>query len=162
MKTLDFDFDNIGGISAVYAIPVTSLLRIRHDRVTGKYHPEFTNRDAIVRIPIYADDTYQFEEQQSHDDGGELYAVSLSGVIPKMSDVNAAVIRVLENGEWYVLHQDRNGCVILSGSSSVPLRFLSARSTGKSVEELNGNSFTFSASEPDASLIVEIDDINDL
>lgn len=58
MKVINYDFENIGGLLQVIAIPPTSFLRIRKDYNTGLNYLELRNREDIISIPVYANDTY--------------------------------------------------------------------------------------------------------
>ena len=155
MKTIQFDYDNRPGVSRIYAIPVTSFLRLRKNYVNNTTHLEVKDRDAIIDIPINTL-SFRFTENQTSDEPGETYHPSIEGCIPKLSSVNDKMIRKLERGEWLVLHQDNNGVVHLSGTIAVPLTFLSNKTTGASGEDLNGNSFIFSAITPEPSLIINM------
>lgn len=155
MKTIQFDFDNVPGITAVYAIPLTSFVGIAYNPIF--YHeayPLLIRTEEIVQIPVFADSSFSFTEKQSREDGGELWAVEITGMIPKMHPLNDATIRTLERGDWLVMHRDANGSVQLSGTKDVPLHFLSNKSSGQS--STNGNSFLFSGSEPEPSLFIHI------
>ncbi|MEG1861013.1 MAG: hypothetical protein RR206_04910 [Bacteroidaceae bacterium] len=162
MKTTKFDFDNVGGLARIFAIPTNSLLRIRRDYVRNKRYLEVKNRKQIVDVAIYADSSFSFSEEQTYEDGGLLYNVEISGVIPKIGAANDTVIRTLERGEWLVLHQDRNGTVQLSGTLEVPLRFASSKTSGDTADSLSGYAFKFTASEPDGSMIITLDSPDEL
>lgn len=161
MKTIQFDFDNVGGITRVYAIPVTSFLRLRKDYINEKQYLEVRRRTDIVAIPVYADSSFSFNETQSQEEGGDLWTVEITGLIPKRSRLNEITVRILERGEWLVLLQDCNGDIVLAGTTEMPLRFSSARTTGTETE-INGNRFTFAGVEPDPSVIVDNVDISKL
>lgn len=159
MKALTFDYDNLQGIASIYAIPVSSYLRITPDYVDQTLLLELIKREMIITIPVYAGDSFQFSESQSLEDGGDVWEVAITGVIPKRCPLNEKHMNTLERGDWLVLSQDSNGTVTLSGTTDVPLKFTHSRTTGSS-SELNGSHFTFSAKEPDPSLIVSNDIFN--
>lgn len=161
MKTIQFDFDNVGGITQVYAIPISSFLRLRQDYINEMQYLEVRQRTDIIAIPVYADSSFTFNETQSLEDGGDLWAVEVAGLIPKRSKLNEKTVCTLERGEWLVLFQDNNGSVVLSGTIDVPLRFLSAKATGSDIE-INGNRFTFSGMEPEPSILIDNKNINRL
>lgn len=152
MKTIPFNYDNVDGLTFVYAIPVSSLAGFETDYIHGTKRPLIGNTGDVICIPVIADASFVFTETQSREEGGELWQVQLSGLIPKLSAESDPLIRTLERGEWLVLHQDANGTVQLSGTRDVPLRFASNKTTGQ--ETTNGNSFTFTASEAEPSLII--------
>lgn len=160
MKTLSFDYDNVSGISLIYAVPVSSFLRMTPDPINESTLVELIRRDAIISIPVYAGDSFVLSEIQSLEDGGEVWQVSIEGIIPTRSRLNEKHIRVLEQGDWLVLSQDSNGTVTLSGTAEVPLKFSHSRSTG-STSELNGSRFTFSAKESEPSIIL-VNDISEI
>ena len=103
MKVINYDFENIGGLLQVLAVPPSSFLRIRKDYVTNLNYLELRNRDGIISLPIYADDTYSFSEDKENGDAGDAWSVRVEGVIPKLSPVNRELLEVLERGLWYVL-----------------------------------------------------------
>ncbi len=158
MKTIQFDFDNVGGITRVYAIPTTSFLRLRKDYINEMQYLEVRQREGIINIPVYADTSFTFNETQSQEDGGDLWTVEIAGLIPKRYRLNEKSVRTLERGEWLVLFQDNNGDAVLAGTIEVPLRFSSARTTGTETE-INGNRFTFTGKEAEPSIIVDNKDI---
>ena len=72
MKTIQFDFDNVGGITQVYAIPLASFLRLRKDYINEMQYFEVKQRADIIAIPVYADSSFTFNETQRQEDGGNL------------------------------------------------------------------------------------------
>ena len=106
MKIINYDFENIGGLLKVLAVPPSSFLRVRKDYVTGLNYLELRNRDSILSLPIYADDTYTCSADKENGDAGDAWSVRVEGVIPKLSPVNRELLEVLERGLWYVLAVD--------------------------------------------------------
>ena len=150
MKTISFNPDNIGGVALIFAIPVSAFIRVKKDYVSGLSYVSVSSKDDIIQIPVINDSSFSFIESQSLESGGDMYAVKISGVIPRI-DISDDIRRELERGEWMVMHADANGSFRISGSEDVPLIFSSSRSTGGSPSSLNGNSFSFSGNEPDPS-----------
>ena len=103
MKIINYDFENIGGLLKVLAVPPSSFLRVRKDYVTGLNYLELRNRDSIISLPIYADDTYSFSEDKENGDAGDAWSVRVEGVIPKLSPVNRELLEVLERGMYWRL-----------------------------------------------------------
>ena len=161
MKTIEFDYNNRPGISRIYAIPVTSFLRIRKDYKKQTDFLEVKNRDEIIEIPVHTG-TFLFTESQTTEEAGETFNVAIDGCIPKLSMLNDAIVRKLERGEWLILHQDNNGTIHLSGSVDDPLNFHSSKSTGSGAEAVNGNAFKFSGITPDSSLIIDMPMLTEL
>lgn len=155
---MQLSFDNRGGIRRVYAIPAGDILRIRHNWEYGTVTPELRRRDGIIELPFYAGQTYNFREEHSLKDNGDCYAVSLAGIVPSHL-VSTATIETLRHGEWLLLHQDTRGRIRLSGTVQIPLRFSSTSDTGSSPAELNGETFSFSATESESSPECYIADI---
>ena len=155
---MKLNFDTRGGIRRVYAIPAKDILRIRNNWANHTVTPELINRDGIVEIPSYAGQNYSFKEEHSITDHGDRYNVAITGVIPA-NLISNEDIQTLRLGEWFVLHQDTRGCIRMSGTPLVPLRFTSITDKGASHGELNGESFTFSAIESQPSLECDIADI---
>lgn len=155
MKTFMFDYDNVPGIASMYAIPVDSFVKSVYDMVTGTCTVSLTNEDEIIQIPVYCGDSFVVKEVQSLEDGGELWNVDISGIIPKRCALSEKEIRILERGEWLALTQDSNGCIVLSGTKEVPLKFEHSRTTGTS-GEMNGSSFAFHAKESEPSCVLSM------
>lgn len=162
MKKLIFDFENIGGVSRLFAIPPSSFERIRRDYVAKMNYLECKNMADIMEIPIYADGTFYFNEDQSFEAAGDTYAVEIGGVIPKMMMGNASDIECLERGTWYVLLQDMNGEVRLSGDEQVKMKFLTKKGTGNSAVNRNQIAFTFTCRQENPSVYLELDDMYNL
>lgn len=161
MKTIQFDSDNRPGISRIYAIPISSFLRIRKNYKKNTLNVEVKNRGDIIDIPMYTM-AFQFNEEHSTEEAGETYSIAIEGRIPKLSQVNDSIIKILERGEWLVLHQDNNGIVHLSGTIDDPLTFNTNKSTGVGAESTNGYQFKFSAFTPESSIIVDMALISEL
>lgn len=152
MNRIDFDFDNVGGISRMYAIDVRGVHALTPNVLTGRYRLSLHRDAAVIEIPVYAPDSTSFSERQQLDDAGDVFHVSISGFIPRQN--GAGLVQALERGSWLVIHQDANGDILLSGSVDVPLVFTSDKSSGGD-GGLNGNSFTFSAVEPAPSVLID-------
>lgn len=153
MKILVFDFDNLHGISNMYAVPVASVSKCEQNLMTGDVILRLNNSDDVVEIPIYQGDSFKTEEVHQLADGGDCWDVKISGIIPKRCALNENVIQTLERGEWMVITQDANGVIVLYGSTDVPLKFTHSRSSGSS-GELNGSGFSFSARESAPSMVL--------
>lgn len=150
MKRILFNSDQVGGLAVILAIPVAAFNRIKQNYSTGVRTVSLSSSQDVIEIPVVNDHGYSFEEVQSTEDGGDVYDVSIQGVIPR-SDADPKLRQELERGEWLVLHKDRNGTCRLSGSKDVPLHFYSNRTSGKTTANMNGNNFTFSAQESSPS-----------
>jgi hypothetical protein len=159
MKKINFDFENVGGLAECYAFPPTSFKRIRRDYIKKLNYLELDNRDDIIIIPMYANDTFVFNEEKSSTDGGDYWDVDIEGIIPKLCSLNADLKQKLERGEWLVLSKDNNDIVHLSGSVHVPLKFDDTSSSGTLYSDRNGTSFKFLGRQKAPSIIIEIDNI---
>ena len=162
MKTLKFDFDNMGGCCRLFAIPPSSFLRIREDYVQGLHHLECTNYSDIIDIPVNADGTFYFNENHGLEDPGDGYSVEVGGVIPKLMMDNAADIEKLERGEWYVLSQDNNGVVRLAGDEDVKMNLITQKTTGLLAADRNQIAFTFSCLQENPSINITLSDMDNL
>ena len=98
MRTLTFDFDNIGGIQHVYAIPAEVFQAITINYATLRRALRMLSADDVVKIPVYADESFSFEEPHGRDDHGDYWQPSISGIIPAASFDNAQLIETLERG----------------------------------------------------------------
>ena len=150
MKTISYNIDNVGGLGKMVAIPVGVFNRLRPDFSKSTLQVSVSDEDELVELPVVYNDAFVFTERQELGDGGQLWNVEISGVIPR-NDTDSGIRQQLERGQWLVMHRDRNGCVLLSGSKDVPLLFSSVRSTGG----MNGNAFKFSGQESGPSVEVE-------
>lgn len=147
---MQLNFDNRGGIRRMYAIPAEDILRIRNNWSLGNVTPELKSRSRIVEIPFYAGQKYNFREEHTITEDGDRYKINITGLMPSQF-VDARTIDILRHGEWLVLHQDTRGRIRLSGSKQIPLRFFSVSDTGSAPNELNGETFTFDATENETS-----------
>lgn len=153
MRTFNFDYDNLGGISLMYAIPVSMFGSCIQNPIDLSYQLQLTDVGRIIDIPVYSGDSFIFNESQSVEDGGDIWDIAVSGIIPKRCELTEALMNVLERGDWLVLHRDANGTIVLSGTVDVPLKFTHSRTTG-TTGEMNGSKFTFSAKEPSPSVVI--------
>lgn len=157
MRTLTFDFDNIGGIQHVYAIPAEVFQAITINYATLRRALRMLSADDVVNIPVYADESFSFEEPHGRDDHGDYWQPSISGIIPAASFNNAQLIETLERGEWVVVHVDQNGIERVSGDEDTPLIFGSTASTGSLHTDRNGCSFSFTGKLGHPSHIIDHD-----
>lgn len=152
MKTISFNFDNVGGMSRLYLIDVAGLIRIDTNVSDGRVLPVLASGACVYNIEVYGGDAFHFSEQMGLEDGGETFAVSISGFIPKMD--NLVTVAELERGEWIAVHQDANGTILMSGTREIPLRFITNKNTG-AASSRNATGFTLQATEPSASKVVD-------
>lgn len=150
MKTIDFNFDNLGGISRLYAFSPDALRRIDRHPLTGLSRISLSEGATIIDLPVMGD--VVFSEKQTMEEGGDTFNVQIIGFLPKQQDV--LTIQQLERGDWLVIHQDANGDILLSGTPAIPLVFASDKTTG-TPEGRNGNNFIFSATEPTPSTHID-------
>ena len=142
MKELLFDFNCIGGLANIYAIPPSSLSAITIDYETGRRSITLSGTSDVVSIPRYADETFSFSEHHERDEHGDYWEPTIQGVIPKASLDNASLIEELERGEWVVLVQDHNGVVRLCGDKDTPLTFATDAGSGEVYADRNHTTFT--------------------
>lgn len=154
MKTINFDFDNLGGLSQLFAVPPGSFVRIRKDYIQKLNYLELRKRDDIISIPVYADDTYMYNEDKETTDAGDSWSVSVEGVVPKNTSVNTEVIEILERGAWYVLAIDSNGEVHWCGQEETLMIFNSQKTSGQSATARNGIIFTFSCVQDEPTVFI--------
>lgn len=150
MKKLEFDFDNVPGIDFAFAIPVTSFKRIRNDYTLGSRALEVRNREDIIQLESY-NDRFSFQEKKSLADGGDVWDVTLKIVVPKLFAPNEELVHQLERNVWLILFRDKNGNILLSGTTDIPLSCSSTKTTDSGVELI------FSAKEQNPSIFVSTD-----
>jgi hypothetical protein len=155
MKTLTFDFDNIGGIQHVYAIPAEVFQAITVNYATLRRAISMLSTTDVVKIPVFADESFSFQEPHARDEHGDYWQPSISGVIPAASFANADLIETLERGEWVVVHIDQNSVQRVSGDEETPLIFQSTADTGTMYADRNGCSFTFTGKLGHPSYIID-------
>ena len=148
MKTIAFDFDNVGGMSRLYLIDVAGISRVDTNVTDGRVRPVITLGTRVYKIEVYGGNDFQFSEVMSIEDGGNTFAVNISGFIPKMD--NLVDMDILERGEWVAVHQDANGNILLTGTRQVPLRFVTNKNTG-TASTRNATAFSLQATEPEPS-----------
>lgn len=159
MKTINFDFDNIGGLLQVFAVPPTSFLRIRKDYVAELNYLELRNREDIISIPVYANHTYVYNEDKEVNDAGDCWNVEIEGVIPKLASVNHTVLETLERGVWYVLAVDANGEAHWCGQEGALMLFATNKTSGRAVSDRNGTAFSFTCIQDEPTIYIEDVDI---
>jgi len=161
MKTFNFDFENIGGVGKLYAIPMSSFKRIRKDYISGKNYLELVKREDIIDIPNICDE-FSFSENSVSNDHGDSYELEINGIIPKISGDSTKLMEELERGYWLVLSQDNNGVVRLSGDPdlNILLKLSTQKHTGTKAVDRNGIDVTFSCTQPNPSICIDVDDIS--
>lgn len=153
MKTIDFNFDNVGGVTSIYAFPPQAVQSIILQPSSGKAQLTLNANANIIQLPVYAPTSTSWTEEHTVDDAGDTYAVAITGFIPRHE--NTQVVNELTRGKWMVVHQDANGDILLSGTVEVPLTFTSSKTTGTDGSTRNGTSFTFAANEPSPSILID-------
>lgn len=153
MKTINQVYFNLPGIAWLYAVPISEITRPLH---TYKDYAEWSKLiEASIRIPVYPDDSFVFNEDQSLEDGGMLWSTTIEGIIPRQvtDELSAHYVSIcmLERGEWAVILCDRNGDIKMAGTAEVPMSFTAKNTTGSSSTR-NGRSFSFSAKNAEPSL----------
>lgn len=144
---MTLQFDNRGGIAYMYALPPTSLVRVRKNFFTKEtLTPEFVNRGDILQIPVYAGAEFRYTEKKQYTEDGVMYYVEVSGVIPHHY-IERQVIDKLARKGWLVVFCDKRGIVMLSGTQNIPLQFLYDDDSGSKESDTNGIRFTFSGME---------------
>lgn len=152
MKTIPFNFDNVGGMARLYLIEAAGMQRVDTNVSDGTVRPVLASGTLVYYIDVYGGDAFQFTEEMTLEDGGECYAVSITGFIPRMD--NLIDVAELEQGEWIAVHQDANGTILMSGTKEVPLRFVTTKNTGNASVR-NATGFKLQATEPAESRIVK-------
>lgn len=155
MNAINYDYNNIGGLLHVVAVPPASFLRIRKDYAAGLNYLELRNLDDLIAIPVYANDSYIYNEEKSVSDAGDCWNVSVEGVIPKLCAVNHATIEKLERGLWYVLALDGNGQAHWCGQEDALMLFATNKTSGRTTADRNGTEFTFSCIQDEPTLFIE-------
>lgn len=151
----DFSYDNIGGLRALYAIPVESFVRLRRDYVADTYNLELRAKDNIIIIPVLNDSSYSLDTSQEESSHGDATRIIIEGVIPRLDKMHKSILERLKQGYWYVLAKDQNGVPYWCGLEETLMKFSYTYSTGKQYSSLNAASFTFSNMQDSAPVIIE-------
>lgn len=158
-----FNFEpeaNMGGVCRIFAIPPSSFVRLRTDHAANRNYLTVQNRDDIIDIYSIDEETQFTEEYQSG-----VYTPVLSGITPGgRNNVNTGItenLEKLDSGYWYVLFQDNNGFIRLSGTEENQLTFKRSSSTGK-LGERNQIAFQFSGQQLSESCYVYLEDIDSI
>lgn len=160
MVTIDFDFENVGGLNQCYAIPAAAFKGTRVNLINNTHQLKtMLSNTEIIAIPMYADDTFSFTEEDEEEDGNKFWNPVIEGIIPKFG-LNNDTIEKLARGEWIVLHEDNNGVVRLSGTEEIPLRCTTLPATGRAFADRSETVFRFTASEQQPSVIMESLDLD--
>ena len=153
MKTIDFNFDNVGGVTSIYAFAPQSVQSILLQPSKGTAKLTLVANANIIELPVYAPTSTSWNEEHTIEDAGDTFAVAVSGFIPRHAGIKE--VNELSRGEWMVVHQDANGDILLSGTTEVPLHFTSGKTTGTDGSTRNGTAFTFAASQPSPSILID-------
>lgn len=157
MKKLQFDFNgNMGGISRMFAIPVSSFKRIRRDFTKKLNYLEVINRDQIIDI-YFIEGTEHFIEDYEND----LYNVQINAIIPKSNKLSQEQLNKLESEVWYVLFQDNNENIRLAGTEDYQLEFRRTDTTGN-ITSRNQISFSFVGAQDRPTDFIELTDLDEL
>lgn len=156
MKTLQFDQNgNLGGLQCMFAIPVTSFIRVWRDRTNSLNYLRVMNREDIIEI--YINDNASFTEPYE----GNAYTPEISGVVPKSHPLNRKQLTRLETEYWLVLFRDNNDFWRLAGNAQNKLIFKRTDRSGQ-ITSTNQLEFTFSGSMRTACEFIELAEIEDL
>lgn len=153
MKKLESTYDNVGGISSIYAIPAALLDHVSYNAASNMRTFTLSSNDGVIQIDGHR--AGDFSEESTISDEGTEYNVQISGKIFTTSKDRESIIDELSNGSWYVLHRDCNGQMRLSGTPDIPLLFTYNENTGQ-----HGSSsmltYRFSAIEARQSLRIDV------
>ncbi len=152
MRTIDFDFDNVGGLSHLYLIDVAGLIRVDMNVKNKHVRPALSSETYIYNIGVLDGDDFVFTENLLQEEGGEVFDVAISGFIPKMD--NLVTVAEMERKEWIAVHQDANGNILISGTKEMPLRFMTSKTTGTAPAR-NATAFTLSAKTTEPSQVCD-------
>lgn len=155
MKKLDYTFDNIGGLMAIYAIPPESFIRLRKDYILNTYNLELRQRDNIIAIPVLDNGTYNMGIEQENSLQGDAWRTTIDGFIPAVNKAQSSLLSVLQQRAWYVLAVDQNGCYHFCGEADTLMRFKRTFTSGDNAAARNATSFTFENLQAGYPVIIE-------
>ena len=157
MKVISYNPSSVGGLSNIYAIPLSDFVKVAINLQTKNKTVIVKDLNNVIELPCF-EDRSAFKEVESLEEGGKLYSIEVNGFIPG-NTTDVITKRRLERDKWLVLHQDANGSVLLSGTQNSPLLFRSSRTTGGNRAASSGNSYVFYGSTPTPSITIETAEI---
>ncbi len=148
MKTINKQYENMGGLLKLWAIPPADV-SVSGDQVT-------INTDANMISIHVKEDSGSFDEDLSRSFTGSSYKVELKATVPCDTKETLALISELERKNKYlVIYLDGNGNYKLAGTKDVPLRFLAKATTGNTPSTLNRYDLTFSGIQLSRAVIIQ-------
>lgn len=157
MKQLKFDLNgNMGGLCRLFAIPVSSFLRIRKDHSNSLNYLEVIYRDDIIEI-IAVEDSIIFNEDYERG----MYKVNIPGVVAKLHPINEKELERLDAEYWYVLFLDNNDMVRLAGTEENQLSFTRTSTSGQ-MSSRNQIDFLFSGQQMEQCAFITLPDMDEL
>ena len=155
MKLIKTTTDRMGGLHAVYAIPLSCFGEVERDYATGHYDITLSSTSGVLAFPTDGGEACSFVEKKERDEHGDYWQPVVSGVIPSPGIDNAIDVETLERGEWLVLCEDGLGNIRLCGDAEVPLTFSTETATGTLSADRNQVGYTFTGKLGHPSYIIE-------
>lgn len=159
MKVISYNSGNVGGLSNIYAIPVSDFVKVAINLQTKNKTVIVKDLNKVVELPCF-EDRSAYKEDESLEEGGKLYTTEINGFISG-NTTDVITRRWLERGQWLVLHQDANGNILLSGTKDCPLLFRSSRTTGGNRAASSGDSYVFYGATPTPAVTIETAEIHE-
>lgn len=149
MIRLDNSTENVGGVSIAHAIPVDSFVKITTNYTRSTRSFTLNSVDGVIEIESVRSSSFVEEND------GENCSITYQGSVLNLNKSKEAILDKLVKGSWILLHRDRNGNRVISGSKENPLFFSWKHDTGSSFAQSNSVSFTFKGSSGEASQIID-------
>jgi hypothetical protein len=135
--------DNTGGLSRIYFTPVSNIFQYENI-YDGQIHNLVLNTgemDTLFIVP----DSAEFTQEKSQSPAGDVFATSLTAIIPKDRPELLAKCQEMDGKEFIVVYKDNNGYYKVLGSPEEPMKFSADVNTGQR-ESLNKYTVKFARS----------------
>lgn len=154
MEKIEFGCDNLGGIAKIYAVPISSFVKMQRNWSLGINRAILQNRENIVEFDVFS--TANYVEKMSQTDAGQAYEQAISGIVTGVDRAKKVILDRLCGESWLVIWQDVNAKWWLSGTEDVPMSFSYERATGTSPADASAMRFKFSAVCATAAELIEV------
>ncbi len=153
MLKLSTTSDNVGGVTRIVAIPVSSFRRVTFNVITRRR--SLTLYDISNCIEIECNRSEEASDECSDNNEGLSYIHQLHGKIFSLDGERLGLVNVLARGHWILLVRDGNGVYKLFGSVDVPLNFTYRNATGQHRSGSSALSYTFQSTQPEPAVIID-------
>lgn len=153
MEILNNSCDNVGGVAVAYAIPSDALVKISHNYSRDTRSFTLNSIEGLIEIDSVRTSSFVSEND------GEKCSVVYQGAVIGLNKRKEKILDKLVKGSWLLLHRDRRGVRVLSGTKESPLFFSYKKDSGSAPGQSNSISFTFKGEVLDNPGIIDFSPI---